>query len=73
MRRVWSREVLRYVDAWACRDGTPEDDEDRRKGGVRMEAGSDESTELEELEHGREGGRGSGVLRRSDEAEERKK
>lgn len=29
MNRVWNREVLRHVDAWACRDGTPEDDEDR--------------------------------------------
>ncbi|KAL8387479.1 hypothetical protein RB595_009876 [Gaeumannomyces hyphopodioides] len=25
--RFWSRETLRYVDAWACRDGKPEDDE----------------------------------------------
>ncbi|KAK9364745.1 HCO3 transporter family-domain-containing protein [Lipomyces kononenkoae] len=25
MRRLWSREVLRFVDQWACRDGTPED------------------------------------------------
>ena len=22
--------MLRFVDAWACREGTPEDDEDRR-------------------------------------------
>lgn len=29
MNRVWNREVLRYVDAWACRDGTPEGDLDR--------------------------------------------
>jgi len=28
MKRIWSRHVLRYVDAWACRTGTPEDDED---------------------------------------------
>ncbi|KAF2015421.1 hypothetical protein BU24DRAFT_390729 [Aaosphaeria arxii CBS 175.79] len=32
MNRVWDREVLRYVDAWACREGTVEDEEDRRKG-----------------------------------------
>jgi hypothetical protein len=32
MNRVWNREALRYVDCWACRQGTPEDDEDRRKG-----------------------------------------
>jgi hypothetical protein len=30
MNRVWRREVLRFVDAWACREGTPEDDEDQR-------------------------------------------
>lgn len=28
MNRIWNRETLRYVDAWACRDGTPEGDED---------------------------------------------
>lgn len=28
MNRMWDRETLRFVDAWACRDGTPEDDED---------------------------------------------
>lgn len=32
MNRMWKREYLRYVDTWACRDGTPEDDEDRKKG-----------------------------------------
>ena len=32
MNRMWSRETLRFVDAWACRDGTPEDDEDRKTG-----------------------------------------
>ncbi|KAI9929973.1 hypothetical protein MW887_011783 [Aspergillus wentii] len=30
MNRWWPREVLRFVDAWACREGTPEDDEDAR-------------------------------------------
>ena len=30
MNRLWHRETLRFVDAWACRDGTPEDDEDSR-------------------------------------------
>ncbi len=29
MNKLWCRETLRFVDAWACRDGTPEDDEDR--------------------------------------------
>ena len=28
MNKLWNRETLRFVDAWACRDGTPEDDED---------------------------------------------
>jgi hypothetical protein len=32
MSRVWGRETLRFVDAWACKEGTPEDDEDRRNG-----------------------------------------
>lgn len=30
MNNLWSRETLRFVDAWACRHGTPEDDEDQR-------------------------------------------
>ena len=30
MNKLWSRETLRFVDAWACRNGTPEDDEDRK-------------------------------------------
>ena len=29
MNKIWSRETLRLVDAWACRDGTHEDDEDQ--------------------------------------------
>ncbi|KAL2043752.1 hypothetical protein N7G274_003271 [Stereocaulon virgatum] len=29
MNRIWNKETLRFVDAWACRDGTPEDDEDK--------------------------------------------
>jgi len=27
MNRIWSKEVLRYVDRWACRDGCPEDEQ----------------------------------------------
>ncbi|KAK5156440.1 hypothetical protein LTR04_005635 [Oleoguttula sp. CCFEE 6159] len=30
MNKMWNRESLRFVDAWACRDGTPEDDEDQK-------------------------------------------
>lgn len=32
MKRWWNRETLRSVDAWACKEGTPEDDEDQRAG-----------------------------------------
>ncbi|KAH0537583.1 hypothetical protein FGG08_005615 [Glutinoglossum americanum] len=32
MKKLWNRETLRYVDQWACREGTPEDEED---GGAR--------------------------------------
>ena len=31
MKRFWNRETLRFVDAWACREGTPEDEEDRQR------------------------------------------
>jgi len=30
MNKIWHRETLRFVDAWACREGTPEDDEDAK-------------------------------------------
>ncbi|KAF2204275.1 hypothetical protein GQ43DRAFT_438093 [Delitschia confertaspora ATCC 74209] len=73
MNRIWNREVLRYVDAWACRDGTVEDDEDRRKGedsGAMLESDTDvelgevrvrsgSATEIEDLESGD----GNGELR----------
>ena len=26
MNKIWDRETLRFVDAWACRDGTPDDE-----------------------------------------------
>ena len=38
MNKMWKRETLRFVDAWACRDGTPEADEDRK---AAVEAGPD--------------------------------
>jgi hypothetical protein len=28
MKKLWNRETLRHVDQWACRGGTPEDEED---------------------------------------------
>jgi hypothetical protein len=31
MNKIWSPDVLRYVDRWACREGTPEDVEDERR------------------------------------------
>ncbi|PNS17448.1 hypothetical protein CAC42_7131 [Sphaceloma murrayae] len=34
MKKIWAREVLRHVDAWACREGTPEGDEDARQIGT---------------------------------------
>lgn len=55
MNKLWSRDVLRYVDAWACRDGTPENDEDRRKAGVEVElqVRSGSMSELDDVERGR--------------------
>ena len=47
MNRLWHREVLRFVDAWACRDGTPEDDEDRRAATVKASENA-EGTEMQE-------------------------
>jgi hypothetical protein len=37
MNKIWRQEVLRFVDAWACREGTPEDDEDDRARILREE------------------------------------
>lgn len=37
MQRMWPREVLRYVDKWACRDGCPEDEEDERRASIAAE------------------------------------
>ncbi|KAF2187234.1 nonglycosylated anion transporter [Zopfia rhizophila CBS 207.26] len=72
MNKMWNREILRYVDAWACREGTVEDEEDRRKGlqgsggvlggsdtDVELQVRSGSETELEDLE------RGSGVAVRA--------
>lgn len=50
MNRLWNREVLRFVDAWACKDGTPEDEEDRGKGNDPL---SHETFEMEDLERRR--------------------
>lgn len=37
VKRIWRREVLRFVDAWACREGTPEDDEDESARSLRVD------------------------------------
>jgi hypothetical protein len=37
MKRWWHRDTLRFVDAWACRAGTPEDDEDARSRAKQVE------------------------------------
>lgn len=34
MNKLWDRETLRFVDAWACRKGTPEDERDLLAGEV---------------------------------------
>lgn len=52
MKKLWSRETLRFVDAWACREGTPEDDEDRD---TTVEPGS--NSERHNNETGQEDGR----------------
>ncbi|KAL8816252.1 MAG: hypothetical protein Q9223_004711 [Gallowayella weberi] len=39
MNKMWHRETLRFVDAWACRKGTPEDDKDLLAGEVNEKDG----------------------------------
>ncbi|KAL8894856.1 MAG: hypothetical protein Q9207_008389, partial [Kuettlingeria erythrocarpa] len=39
MTKLWRRETLRFVDAWACRKGTPEDDKDLLAGGMNEKDG----------------------------------
>ena len=63
MNKVWRREVLRFVDAWACREGTPEDDEDERAGVLRNDQ---DGMELGVLERDRNA---SGGTRRQEDGE----
>ena len=49
MNKIWRRETLRFVDAWACRDGTPEADEDRK---TAAQQGPDIEGHSSELEQG---------------------
>lgn len=56
LKKVWNRECLRYVDSWACKEGTPEGDEDRKKEEKRnvkasAAAAEEEKTEMEH-QHG---------------------
>lgn len=39
MNKLWNRETLRFVDCWACRKGTPEDDKDLLAGGASEKDG----------------------------------
>jgi hypothetical protein len=49
MNKIWGRETLRFVDAWACKNGTPEDDEDERNGII----GQNRSNSNDEQDEGR--------------------
>ena len=40
INRLWPKETLRFVDAWACRKGTPEDE----TGHAESQAGLSEQT-----------------------------
>ncbi|KAL2013701.1 hypothetical protein VTN00DRAFT_1226 [Thermoascus crustaceus] len=53
MKRWWRRDVLRFVDAWACREGTPEDDEDER---AKRNEESSSGDEAATTKYGRERG-----------------
>lgn len=47
MNKIWGKETLRSVDAWACKDGSPEDDEDGRNGTTGGENnGNDEASQV---------------------------
>lgn len=63
MNRMRKREYLRYVDAWGCRDGTPEDDEDRNKGILPTSRGSNaEDIELDVVDRASSHSEGGGAL-----------
>jgi hypothetical protein len=52
MNRIWRRDVLRFVDAWACREGTPEDDEDAEQKAREDAEAVDWAVEQEGMELG---------------------
>lgn len=47
MNKLWNRETLRFVDAWACRKGTPEDDRDLLAGEVSEKDTSPTARDIE--------------------------
>jgi hypothetical protein len=67
MNKIWSPDVLRYVDRWACREGTPEDGEDERRASLaspvenerEISAVRDDGGDVEKGERG--SGNSSGV------------
>ncbi|KAK4623691.1 Boron transporter 1 [Fulvia fulva] len=46
MHRIWNKDVLRYVDRWACREGRPEDEEEGADGDAGLDGLRAEDTEL---------------------------
>lgn len=62
MNRIWGRETLRFVDSWACRDGTPEDDEDIRNGVIAPSPEGDGRLKRDEAEKTRENLNGHEVV-----------
>ncbi|KKY21544.1 putative hco3transporter family protein [Phaeomoniella chlamydospora] len=52
MKKMWRQQVLRFVDAWACREGTPEDDEDESLGGQVETETNEEGIEMTDLPNG---------------------
>lgn len=49
MNKVWSRQTLRYVDAWATREGKPEDDlDDRHRDGILADVSPESETRTDE-------------------------
>lgn len=42
MRKMWSKETLRMVDGWACRDGKPEDEDEGMVVSEEMTGSTDE-------------------------------
>ncbi|KAL1639709.1 hypothetical protein SLS58_007607 [Diplodia intermedia] len=64
MNRIWNREILRYVDAWACRDGAPEDDEDRRAESRKTPLGQSTGTSTDVESGGNEEGANESIMLR---------